>query len=120
MLDKFNIIDSTWVWTPLATIFIFFAIQRVLNKSNMVDSIKTKTFFGSTFQTCCSSMCTLSYKFVHENNVNRYMSNPKYLQWKAIKWIFKYLKKNKDYDLLCNVKYFLGYVNADYGQNIYK
>jgi hypothetical protein len=55
--------------------------------------------------------------------VSRYMSNPRKVHWGAIKWILRYLKGIKDVRVLFdgssnNAKSLLGYVDADYGQDL--
>jgi hypothetical protein len=55
--------------------------------------------------------------------VSRYMSNPGKVHWEAVKWILRYLKGTKDVGLLFdansnNAKSLLGYVDADYGQDL--
>ena len=55
--------------------------------------------------------------------VSRYMSNPRKIHWEVVKWILKYLKGTTDFGLvfdskLHNAKSVIGYVDADYGQDL--
>jgi hypothetical protein len=59
------------------------------------------------------------------SKVSRYMSNPQKVHWEAVKWILRYLKGTKDVGLLFdgsldNAKSLLGYVDADYSQDLSK
>ena len=55
--------------------------------------------------------------------VSKYMSNPGKMLWEAVKWILKYLKGTTNLGLmfnarLNNAKALIGYVDADYGQDL--
>lgn len=52
-----------------------------------------------------------------------YISNLWKFHWESMKWIFKYLKRTKDYgllfdDLLDNAKFLSGSADVDYTQNL--
>jgi ATP-binding cassette subfamily B (MDR/TAP) protein 1 len=68
-------------------------------------------------------ICTRPDIALAMGKVSRYMSNPGKIHWEAVKWILRYLKGTTDFGLvfdskLHNAKSVIGYVDADYGQDL--
>ena len=56
------------------------------------------------------------------STVSKYMENPKREHWKAVKWIFRYLRGAADYGIMFQRQHssisVVGYVDADYAGDL--
>ncbi|OAE29694.1 hypothetical protein AXG93_509s1470 [Marchantia polymorpha subsp. ruderalis] len=124
ILDRFNMMDSKGVWTPLAAHFKLSAAQcptDAVEKGNM-SCVPYEQAVGSLMYLMVCTRPDIAFAM---GKVSRYMSNPGKVHWEAVKWILRYLKSTLDYGLLFdglldNAKSLFGYVDADYGQDLDK
>ena len=112
------------VWTPLAAHFKLSTAQCPIDvvDRGLMSTIPYDKVVGSLMYLM---VCTRPDIALAMGKVSRYMSNPGKVHWEAVKWILRYLKSTKDYGLLfdglsSNAKSLLGYVDADYGQDLDK
>jgi len=62
-------------------------------------------------------ICTKQYLAHTISVVSKFLLNPRRQHWDVLKWIFKYLKGNTNYDILFSKQYgnplIMGYVDGD-------
>lgn len=104
-------------------------LHEILETDQSIN-ITEKNVIDSLWQTCEQSHV---FDYIHTkfdialamSKISRYGLHPSKMHWEALKWIFIYLKKTKNYnvvfdDLLVNVNFLLGYVEVDYVQDMQK
>ena len=122
LLERFNMTDAKPVSTPLAPHFKLSAAfcPTTATEKGLMSKIPYEQAVGSLMYLM---VCTRPDLALALGKVSRYMSNPGKVHWEAVKWILRYLKGTKGVGLLFdknsnNAKSLLGYVDADYGQDL--
>jgi hypothetical protein len=122
VLAKFNMTNAKPLSVP-------FKIHFKLSNAQCFTTDEDKKFMSKIpYDKAVGSLmylmtCTRPDISLAIGKVSRYMPNPCKVNWKAVKWILRYLKGTKDVGLLFNgslnnAKSFIGYVDADYGQDL--
>ena len=86
---------------------------KTLEKENMMRQSPYAFVVGSLMY---AIFCTRPDIYYSISMVNRYQSNPRPKHWQAIKHIFKYLRRTKDYMLVYRCKDLIpiGYMDSDF------
>jgi hypothetical protein len=119
VLRRFNMSEAKSVNTPFAP---HFKLSSALSPSTQDDvaymaRVPYSSAVGSLMYAMICTRPDLSYAV---SMVSRYMANPGKEHWKAVQWIFRYLKGSAD---LClhfgrNSTGVLGYVDSDHAKDI--
>jgi hypothetical protein len=119
VLRRFNMSEAKSVSTPFAP---HFKLSSALSPSTQADftymeRVPYSSAVGSLMYAMICTRPDLSYAV---SMVSRYMANPGKEHWKAVQWIFRYLKGTAD---LClhfgrNSSGVLGYVDSDHGKDV--
>ena len=119
VLRRFNMSEAKSVSTPFAP---HFKLSSALSPSTQADftymeRVPYSSAVGSLMYAMICTRPDLSYAV---SMVSRYMANPGKEHWKAVQWIFRYLKGTTDMCLHFgrNSSGVLGYVDSDHGKDI--
>ncbi|KAJ9547366.1 hypothetical protein OSB04_019909 [Centaurea solstitialis] len=119
VLRRFGMFEAKSVKTPFAP---HFKLSSGLSPSTQADvSYMARVPYSSAVGSLMYAMiCTRPDLAYVVSMVSRYMANPGKEHWKAVQWIFRYLKGTAD---LClhfgrNSLGVLGYVDSDHGKDM--
>jgi len=119
VLQRFNIQDAKAISTPIAPHFKLSATQcpSIDEETEYMSRVPYSSAVGSLMYAMVCSRPNLAYDM---SLVSRYMSNPGKEHWKAVQWVFRYLRGTIDYCLKFGRtdKGLIGYVDSDYGANL--
>jgi hypothetical protein len=115
VLQRFNMHDAKPVSTPIAPHFKLSATQCASTDEDVeyMSRVAYSSAVGSLMYAMVCSRPDLSYAM---SLVSRYMANPGKEHWKAVQWIFRYLRGTIDACLKFGRtdKGLIGYVDLDY------
>jgi hypothetical protein len=115
VLQRFNMHDAKPVSTPIAPHFKLSATQCASTDEDVeyMSRVAYSSAVGSLMYAMVCSCPDLSYAM---SLVSRYMANPGKEHWKAVQWIFRYLRGTIDACLKFGRtdKGLIGYVDLDY------
>ncbi|KAJ9551763.1 hypothetical protein OSB04_015808 [Centaurea solstitialis] len=119
VLRRFGMFEAKSVNTPFAP---HFKLSSALSPSTQADvaymaRVSYSSAVGSLMYAMICTRPDLAYAI---SMVSRYMANPGKEHWKAVQWIFRYLKGTAN---LClhfgrNSSGVLGYTDSDYGKDV--
>jgi len=111
--------DAKLVSTPIAAHFKLSAAQCPSFDEDVeyMSRVPYSSVVGSLMYAIVCSHPDLLYAM---SLVSRYMSNPDKEHWKAVQWIFRYLRGTTDYCLKFGRtdQGLIGYVDSDYAANL--
>ncbi|OAE22853.1 hypothetical protein AXG93_4703s1030 [Marchantia polymorpha subsp. ruderalis] len=139
ILDRFNMIDSKGVWTPLAPHFKLSAAQcptDVVEKGKM-SCVPYEQAVGSLMYLMVCTRPDIAFAMGKVSRISikgdlqlgtclhLVVEAQRKVHSEAVKWIMRYLKSTLDYDslfdgILYNAKSLFDYVDGDYGQDLDK
>jgi hypothetical protein len=115
VLQRFNMHDAQPVSTRIAPHFKLSAEQCASSDEDIeyMSKVLYCSVVGSLMYAMVCSRLDLSYAM---SIVSRYMSNPGKEHWRAVQWIFRFLKGTTDHCLQFGrtAKGLIGYVDSDY------
>jgi hypothetical protein len=121
VLQRFNMHDAKPVSTPIAPHFKLSATQCASTDEDVeyMSRVPYSSAVGSLMYAMVCSCPDLSYAM---SLVSRYMANPGKEHWKAVQWIFRYLRGTADACLKFGRtdKGLIGYVDSDYAADLDK
>ena len=119
ILHRFNMHDAKPVSTPIAFHFKLSATQCASTDEDVeyMSSVPYSSAIGSLMYAIICSCLNLSYAM---SLVSRYMANPGKEHWKAVQWIFRYLRGTSDASLKFGRtdKGLISYVNSDFAADL--
>jgi hypothetical protein len=119
VLQHFNTHDAQSVSTPIAPHFKLSAEQCARSDEDIEYMSKVSYYsdVGSLIYTMVCSRPDLSYAM---SIISRYMSNPGKEHWRAVQWIFSFLRGTTDHCLQFGrtTKGLIGYVDSDYARDL--
>jgi len=119
VLQRFNMQNAKAVSTPIAPHFKLSAAQCPSTdaKIEYMSRVPYSSAVGSLMYAMVCSRPDLSYAM---SLVSRYMSNPGKEHWRAVQWIFRYLRGTADSCLKFGRtdKGLIGYVDSDYAADL--
>ena len=98
VLEKFSMLDTKPVSTPLANHFRLFGSQCLKNEKKIENM--SKVLYAMYAMVCTRPDLTHTV-----STVSRYLANPAREHWNAVKWIFKHLKGIVKHEILFRVNY---------------
>lgn len=121
VLKRFNMQDAESVSTPIAPHFKLSAKQCPSTDEDIeyMSKVPYSSAVGSLMYAMVCSRPDLSHAM---SLVSRYMSNPGKEHWRAVQWIFRYLRGTADYCLKFGRtdNGVLGYVDSDFAADLDK
>ena len=121
VLHRFNMHDAKSVSTPIAPHFKLSASQCPVSDNDVeyMSRVPYSSAVGSLMYAMVCSRPDLSYAM---SLVSRYMANPGKEHWKAVQWIFRYIKGTADACLKFGKtgEGLVGYVDSDYAADLDK
>ena len=121
VLRRFNMHDAKSVSTPIAPHFKLSASQCPESDEDIeyMSRVPYSSAVGSLMYAMVCSRPDLSYAM---SLVSRYMANPGKEHWKAVQWIFRYIKDTADACLKFGKtgEGLVGYVDSDYAADLDK
>ena len=119
VLQRFNMQNAKAVSTPIAPHFKLSAAQCPSTDAEIeyMSRVPYSSAVGSLMYAMVCSRPDLSYAM---SLVSRYMSNPGKEHWRAVQWIFRYLRGTADSCLKFGRtdKGLIGYVDSDYAADL--
>ena len=117
VLERFNMADAKQVSTPLAGHFRLSTAQSPESAEEIQDMSKVP--YASAVGCLMYAMVCTRPDLAHAvSTVSKYMGNPGREHWKAVKWIFRYLKGTSKHGLMFarqkDQASVVGFVDADY------
>nr|AAR87163.1 putative polyprotein [Oryza sativa Japonica Group]AAU89150.1 integrase core domain containing protein [Oryza sativa Japonica Group]ABF98081.1 retrotransposon protein, putative, Ty1-copia subclass [Oryza sativa Japonica Group] len=121
VLQRFNMHDAKPVSTPIAPHFKLSALQCASTDEDVeyMSRVPYSSAVGSLMYAMVCSWPDLSHAM---SLVSRYMANPGKEHWKAVQWIFRYLRGTADACLKFGRidKGLVGYVDSDFAADLDK
>jgi hypothetical protein len=121
VLQRFNMHDAKPVSTPIAPHFKLSALQCASTDEDVeyMSRVPYSSAVGSLMYVMVCSRPDLSHAM---SLVSRYMANPGKEHWKAVQWIFRYLRGTADACLKFGRtdKGLVGYVDSDFAADLDK
>ena len=121
VLQRFNMHDAKPVSTPIAPHFKLSALQCASTDEDVeyMSRVPYSSAVGSLMYAMVCSRPDLSHAM---SLVSRYMANPGKEHWKAVQWIFRYLRGTADACLKFGRtdKGLVGYVDLDFAADLDK
>jgi hypothetical protein len=119
VLQRFNMHDAHPVSTPIAPHFKLSAEQCASSDEDIeyMSKVSYCSVLGSLMYAMVCSRPDLSYAM---SIVCKYMSNPRKEHWRAVQWIFRFLRGTTDHCLQFGrtAKGLIGYVDSDYAGDL--
>jgi len=119
VLQRFNMQDAKAISTSIAPHFKLSAAQcpSTDEETEYMSRVPYSSAVGSLMYALVCPRPDLAYAM---SLVSRYMSNPVKEHWKAVQWVFRYLRGTADYCLKFGRtdKGLIGYVDSDYGADL--
>ncbi|KAL7001863.1 hypothetical protein U1Q18_052394 [Sarracenia purpurea var. burkii] len=121
VLERFSMADAKQVSTPLAGHFRLSTAQCPVSAEEIQDMSDVP--YASAFGCLMYAMVCTRPDLAHAvSTVSKYMANPGREHWKAVKWIFRYLRGTTDHGILFARQQgqisVVGYVDADYAGGV--
>ncbi|KAL7000929.1 hypothetical protein U1Q18_052374 [Sarracenia purpurea var. burkii] len=121
VLERFSMADAKQVSTPLAGHFRLSTAQCPVSAEEVQD-MSDVPYASAVGCLMYAMVCTRPDLTHAVNTVSKYMANPGREHWKAVKWIFRYLRGTADHGILFARQQgqisVVGYVDADYAGGV--
>lgn len=117
VLERFSMANAKQVSTPLACHFRLSTAQSPV-LAEEIQNMSNVPYASAVGCLMYAMVCTRPDLAHAVSTVSKYMANPGREHWKAVKWIFRYLRGTADHGIMfarqCGQSSVVGYVDADY------
>jgi hypothetical protein len=121
VLEKFSMLDTKPVSTPLANHFRLSGSQCPKNEEE-IENMSKVPYASAVGCLMYAMVCTRPDLAHAVSTVSRYMAKPGREHWNAVEWIFRYLKGTAEHGILFSrqpgTNSVVGYVDADYAGEV--
>lgn len=99
LLERFGMVNAKQVSTPLATHFRLSKLQSPESAEEIQDMANVP-YASAVGCLMYAMVCTRPDLAQAVSTVSKYMTNPGREHWRAVKWIFRYLRGTSDYGIV--------------------